>query len=162
MKYLTIALFLGHIQATDAIHEAINALRIEVSPAGQKQIEKQAQDVKQTFKKIEHSVPVQKLEHSLKKWAHTKEVNNIKQIDAKFAQSPLGKKMIKEWTDVGKVLEENLQKTDNGVHFDNKHMDELSEEIDDVADTYEKFFKSKWSKAYERGWDAALKTKEAN
>ena len=40
-------------------------------------------------------------------------------------------------------------------------MDELSDEIDDVADTYEKFFKSKWSKAYERGWDAALKTKEA-
>jgi len=33
MKYLTIALFLGQIQA-DAIHDAINGLKIEVSEAG--------------------------------------------------------------------------------------------------------------------------------
>lgn len=113
------------------------------------------------MKEIENSEPVQKLEHSLKKFAHTKEINNIKKIDAKFAKSPLGKKMIKEWTDVGKVLEENLKETDNGVHFDNEAMDELSEELDDVADTYETFGKSRWAKAYEKGWNAALKTPEA-
>tara|TARA_B100000780_G_scaffold121305_1_gene84966 strand:- start:231 stop:446 length:216 start_codon:yes stop_codon:yes gene_type:complete len=71
------------------------------------------------LKKIEHSVPVNKLEHALKQWAHTKEVNNLKKIDAKFVKSPLGKKMVKEWTDVGKVLEENLIKNDSGVHFPN-------------------------------------------
>lgn len=76
-------------------------------------------------------------------------------------QSKLGKQMVKEWTDVGKVLEENLMETENGIHFPNHKMDELSDEIDDVSDTYEKFFKSKWAKAYEQGWDAALHNKES-
>lgn len=161
MKYLTIALFLG-VASADAIHDAINALKIEVSPKGQKRIESEANDVAEVFKKIEHSKPVNKLEHALKKWAHTKEVNNLKKIDEKFVKSPLGKRMIKEWTDVGKVLENNLQETTQGVHFPNHKMDELSDEIDDVADTYEKFFKSKWAQAYEKGWDAALNNKEAH
>jgi len=33
MKYLTVALFLGVVSA-DRIHDAINALKIEVSPLG--------------------------------------------------------------------------------------------------------------------------------
>ena len=40
-------------------------------------------------------------------------------------------------------------------------MDELSDEIDDVADTYETFFKSKWAHAYEAGWKAAVHNQEA-
>jgi multidrug efflux pump subunit AcrB len=160
MKFLTMALFLGHIQA-DAIHDAINALKISVSKQGQQRIEKQANDVGRVLENIKDAKPVQKLEHALKKFAHTKEIHNIKKLDAKFVKSPLGKKMIKEWTDVGKVLEENLKETDNGVHFDNEKMDELSEEIDDVADTYETFFKSKWAKAYDKGWKAAFETQEA-
>jgi hypothetical protein len=160
MKYLTIALFLG-VASADAIHDAINALKIEVSPKGQKRIESEAQDVEAVFKKIEHSKPVNQLEHALKKWAHTKEVHNLQVLDQKFMKSPLGKKMIKEWTDVGKVLENNLRETDQGVHFPNHKMDELSAEVDDVSDTYETFFKSKWAKAYEAGWKAALENKEA-
>ena len=160
MKYLTIALFLG-VASADAIHDAINALKISVSPKGQKRIESEAHDVEMVFKKIHNSEPVNKLEHALKKWAHTKDVNNIKKIDEKFMKSPLGKKMIKEWTDVGKVLENNLKETEQGVHFPNHKMDELSKEVDDVADTYETFFKSKWAKAYEAGWKAALENDEA-
>jgi hypothetical protein len=160
MKYTTIALFLG-VVAADQIHDAINALKISVSKQGQHRIEKQAHDVEMTLKKIQHSTPVNKLEHALKKWAHTKEVHHLKVIDAKFVKSPLGKKMIKEWTDVGKVLEENLMETKQGVHFPNHKMDELSGEIDDVADTYETFFKSKWAKAYENGWKAAVHNQEA-
>jgi len=160
MKYLTIALFLG-VASADAIHDAINALKIEVSPKGQKRIESEAHDVEMVLKKIQHSKPVNKLEHALKKWAHTKEVHHIKQIDQAFMKSPLGKKMVKEWTDVGRVLEQNLQETEQGVHFPNHKMDELSNEVDDVADTYEKFFKSKWAKAYEQGWHAALHNQQA-
>ena len=160
MKFLTLALFLGTIQA-DQIHDAINALKISVSKGGQKKIEKQANDVEEVIDKIKDSKPVNRLEHSLKKWAHTKEVNHIKKIDEKFMKSPLGKKMVKEWTDVGKVLEENLTETTEGVHFPNEKMDELSKEADDVADTYDKFFKSKWAKAYDEGWHAALHNKEA-
>jgi len=40
-------------------------------------------------------------------------------------------------------------------------MDDLSDEVDDVADTYETFFKSKWAKAYEQGWKAAVHNPEA-
>lgn len=69
--------------------------------------------------------------------------------------------MVKEWTDVGKVLEENLMETENGIHFPNHKMDELSNEIDDVADTYEKFYKTHWAKAYDQGWKAALTNKES-
>ena len=160
MKFLTLALFLGTIQA-DQIHDAINALKISVSKGGQKRIEKQAHDVEVVVDKIKDSKPVNRLEHSLKKWAHTKEVAHLKEIDEKFLKSPLGKRMVKEWTDVGKVLEENLTETTEGVHFPNEKMDELSKEADDVADTYERFFKSKWAKAYDEGWHAALHNKEA-
>lgn len=51
--------------------------------------------------------------------------------------------------------------TENGIHFPNHKMDELSNEIDDVADTYEKFYKSHWAKAYDQGWKAALTNKES-
>lgn len=110
MKYLTIALFLG-VASADAIHDAINALKIQVSPKGQKRIESEAHDVDVVLHKIKDSKPVNRLAHALKKWAHTKEVHNIKKIDEAFMKSPLGKKMIKEWTDVGKVLENNLRET---------------------------------------------------
>ena len=49
----------------------------------------------------------------------------------------------------------------DGVHFANEHMDELSDELNDVAHQYEKLDGSKWDKAYEAGWKAALSTKEA-
>lgn len=108
MKYLTIALFLG-VASADSIHDAINALKIQVSPKGQKRIESEAHDVDMVLHKIKGSKPVNRLAHALKKWAHTKEVHNIKKIDQAFMKSPLGKKMVKEWTDVGKVLEANLK-----------------------------------------------------
>lgn len=104
MKYLTLALFLGYVSASETIHDAINALKIEVSQKGQEEIQKELHDVERVAKRIENAKPVKKLEHSLKQFAHTKQIAHIKQIDEKFMKSPLGKKMVKEWTDVGKVL----------------------------------------------------------
>ena len=49
-------------------------LKITVSPAGQKVIEKEAKDVGHVAKKIEGSAPVRNLKASIKRWAHTKEM----------------------------------------------------------------------------------------
>lgn len=149
------------VSSSSSSVEASTALKIEVSPKGQKRIESEAHDVEQVFRKIEDSKPVNKLEHALKKWAHTKEVHAIEKLDNKFLKCPLGQKMVKEWTDVGKVLEENLQETEQGVHFPNHKMDDLSSELDDVGDTYETFFKSKWAKAYDAKWQNAINNEEA-
>lgn len=40
-------------------------------------------------------------------------------------------------------------------------MDEISDELDDVADQYKKLEHSKWARAYDKGWDAALNNKQA-
>merc|ERR1711935_497940 len=50
---------------------------------------------------------------------------------------------------------------DGSLHFDNKHVDNLSDELDDVADQYESLDGGKWDKAYTRAWKKALKTKQA-
>ena len=99
------------------------------------------------------------LKNSLEKFAMTKEIANIKKIDKAFMASPEGKKLIHEWMDVGHVLDENLYHNKNGIHFPNEHMDELSDELSDVAHEYEKLDGSKWDKAYQAGWKAAFESK---
>ena len=73
--------------------------------------------------------------------------------------------MIKEWTDVGQVLEENLQVTKRGIHIPNDKLDELTKEVEDVADTYDTFYNGKyaqkWEDAYNKGWKAALSNEES-
>jgi len=161
MKFATLALFLGTISASQFEDELINELKIEVSKAGQAAIEKEATDVGRTMKKIEHSRPVRNLEASAKRFMHTKEVADIKTLDKKFLASPAGKKLVREWTDVGHVLKKHLHKTKNGLHMDNDAVDDLSDELDDVADEYKDLDGSKWDKAYERAFKRAFSTKQA-
>jgi hypothetical protein len=134
MKFATLAIFLGVISAEQFDEELINELKIEISKAGQRAIEKEARDVGMTLKKIENSKPVRNLEASFKRFAHTKEVHQIEQLDKKFLASPAGKRLMKEWRDVGQELKAHLKKTKNGIHYENKHIDDLSDELDDVAD----------------------------
>ena len=84
MKFATIALFLGTISAQEYNEELINELKIQITPAGQRAIAKEAKDVRVTMQKIAKSAPVRNLEASLKRWAQTKEVANISKIDAAF------------------------------------------------------------------------------
>ena len=58
MKYLTLALFLGYVSASETIHDAINALKIEVSQKGQEEIQKELHDVERVAKRIENAKPV--------------------------------------------------------------------------------------------------------
>jgi len=68
----------------------MNLLKIEVSKAGQKAIEDEANDVEGTWKKIEHSTPVANLGSALEKWGSTPEVKAIEELDKKFLASPEG------------------------------------------------------------------------
>merc|ERR1712153_283469 len=93
MKFATLAIFLGVISAEQFDEELINELKIEISRAGQRAIEKEARDVGVTLKKIENSRPVRNLEASFKK----------------FLASQEGKRLMKEWRDVGHELKAHLK-----------------------------------------------------
>ena len=162
MKF-TIALFLGVVSANQLqdLQDQVDMLKIRISKAGQREIEDEMNDIPEVMQKIKGTKPVRNLKSSLERWAHTKEVANLKALDKKFYSSPEGQRLIHEWKDVGDVLKTNLKHEKDGVHFANEHMDELSDELNDVAHQYEKLEGSKWDKAYEAGWKAALSTKQA-
>merc|ERR1711968_384664 len=100
MKF-ALALFLGVVSTSDLqvqeLRDRVNALKIHISEAGQKAIEKEAEDVGKVAKKIQHSRPVRNLHSSLKKWADSAEVAEIKELDAKFLKTPKGKNLMREW-----------------------------------------------------------------
>jgi len=58
------------------------------------------------------------------------------------------------------ALKKSIKKTKNGIHIDNKSIDNISDEADDVADQYDALDGSKWDKAYTDGWKAATHNKE--
>ena len=161
MKFFTIALFVGAISATELedMQDAVEALKIRVSKAGLDAIDKEANDIREKMIAIKDARSTRNLKNSLEKFAMTKEIANIKKIDKAFLASPEGKKLVHEWMDVGHVLEENLYKNKQGVHFPNEKMDELSDELNDVVHEYEDLEGSKWDKAYEAGWKAAFESK---
>ena len=136
-------------------------LKIEVSKAGQKEIEGEVQDVMEVGEKIKHSAPVQNLGMSLEKWSKTPEAKAIEALDKKFLASPEGKRLIAEWTDFGKALEANIVHTENGIHIHNSGMDQISDELNDVAHQYEMLEGSKWDKAYHAAWAKATTTPAA-
>lgn len=136
-------------------------LKIEVSKAGQEEIESEVNDVMEVGEKIKHSAPVQNLGMSLEKWSKTEEAKAIEALDKKFLASPEGKRLIAEWKDFGEALKENVVKTENGIHIHNSAMDELSDELNDVALQYQKLEGSEWDKAYHEAWAKATTTPEA-
>jgi len=160
MKF-TLALFLGVVSASqiDDLQNEVDLLKIRISKAGQREIEKEVTDVEKTMNGIKNSRAARNLKNSLEKFAMTKEIAQIKKIDKAFMASPEGKKLIHEWMDVGHVLDQNVYHNENGIHFPNEHMDELSDEVNDVVHEYEKLEGSKWDKAYEAGWKAAFESK---
>jgi len=162
MKFATLALFLGAISAQEYDEELINEIKIQVSKAGQAAIEKEARDVKQTMKKIEHSRPVRNLGASAKRFLKTKEVHEYEVLDKKFWASKAGQNLKREWMDVGKVLKEHLHedKKTGALHMDNEAVEDLSDELDDVEGQYKHLEGSKWDKAYQAATKKAFATKQ--
>jgi len=160
MKTFATLALLGAVSAN--FEDATNALKVSVSKKGQLAIHKEFKDVEKTVHwAADKTVAGGNLKKALKQWAHSKEVANLKKLDKKFLKSPAGKRLIKEWKDVGRVLKNNLHKTENGVYLPNKAMKKLSGEMDDVADQYKGLEGSKWHKAYKAGWKAATHSKSA-
>merc|ERR1712167_355721 len=125
-----------------------------------KMLKKEAHDLKMSIKKIHNSPPAKALKQAFMKWAHSKEVQHLKALDKKFLASPAGKKLMKEWHDFGVALKKHIKKDKNGIYIDNKHMDDIEDELDDVKDQYKKLEGSKWDKAYTAGWKAAIHSNE--
>lgn len=86
---------------------------------------------------------------------------NLKKVDDAFWKSPEGQRLIKEWKDVGELLKKHLHrdKKTGALHLENKHLNALSDELDDVADQYKSLDGSKWEKAYDAAWKKALSNK---
>lgn len=110
--------------------------------------------------KIKDSQPVKELKASFKKWAHSKEMKRLEELDKAFLATPEGKRLLKEWHDVGVALKKSIKKTKSGIHIPNKAMSDISDEFDDVADQYEALDGGKWDKAYTKAWKAATHNKE--
>ena len=166
MKF-TLALFLGVVTAKDLqvqqLRNRINALKIKISEEGQRAIEKEAHDVGAVAHAIKDSRPVRNLGASFERWAESAEVQNIKALDEAFVQTPEGKRLVREWQDVGEVLHE-METFHNGkdtIHIDNAHLHALEDELTDVAAEYKKLEGSEWDKAYHQAWGAALSNKQA-
>lgn len=70
--------------------QSLDMLKIEVTDAGAKAIEKELNDVEEVAQKIEHTRPVKRVKRTLKKWAATEEVQAIEELDKKFLKSPQG------------------------------------------------------------------------
>lgn len=164
MKYFTIALFLGVITARDIELEeakaAINALKIKVSKAGKAAIEKEARDVHMTGEAIKNTRPVRNLQSSLERWAHSKEMMKLQKLDQEFLASPAGKRLVAEWKDVGRVLENNIYENESGIHIPNKALQEAGDELDDVGYQYKKLEKSKWAPKYDKAFKDVTTNKE--
>jgi hypothetical protein len=134
-----------------------NLLKIEISKKGQAEIEAEAEDVHLVAEKIKDAKVVRNLGASLERWGESKEVAAIKALDKKFLASERGQRLVAEWKDFGEALKANIYENETGLHIPNSAMDEISDELDDVADELEDFKTSPWQKAYEKGWEAALK-----
>lgn len=136
--------------------DAMNALHIHVNKWGQKKIEKEANDVKIVAQKIKNAPATNSLKAALKKWAHSAQVNRVRALDKKFLKSNDGKRLIKEWKDVGRVLKNNIHKTPNGLHFNNKGLKNLDKELDDVSDHYEYLGTTHWNAKYKMAYKQAF------
>jgi hypothetical protein len=150
-----------NVKVSDVPKEATNMLKIDVSKAGQAKIEKEANEVGQTWDAVKDSKPFRNMGNSLERWGESEEVKHLNELDKKFLASPEGKRLVAEWKDFGELLKKSIKETKTGIHISNDAMDDLSDELDDVADQYKKLDGSKWDKAYKAGWEAATKNKEA-
>ena len=68
---------------------------------------------------------------------------------------------MKEWKEFGEALKKHVKETPNGIHVDNKGVQIIEDEAEDVGDMYKKLEHSHWGKKYDVAWKKALETKEA-
>lgn len=133
---------------------------LKITVTNSNDIEDEWDDVEETWEDIEHSRPVRNLQGSLERWAHSPEIQHLKRLDEAFVKSPEGQRLVREWDDVFKTLDEVVYHNDDGIQIDNDEMPHLEDEIDDVIHEYEELDGGAWDRAYDKGWEAATHNKE--
>jgi hypothetical protein len=122
-------------------------------------------DVENVWDDIEHSKVVRNLGDSIKEWAHSDEIAAIKKLDKKFLETKRGKKMAAAWGSVFKKLDQIEGETftnDEELYINNKHLDQLTDRVEDLGDQYESLEKSKWGKVYKKAYEKAFTNEEAH
>jgi len=137
----------------------MNMLKVKVQ--NKEAIEAEWTDVENVWGAIKESRPVRNLGASLERWGESAEVKNLKKLDKAFVASPEGQALVREWEDVFKSLDGAVYHNDSGFHVDNSALQNLEDELDDVADQYEQLEGSKWDKAYHGAWDKAVNNRQA-
>jgi len=151
-----------HVKVTDVPEswkKDMNMLKVKVT--NKAAIEKEWTDVENVWGAIKGSRPVRNLGSSLERWGESAEVNNLKALDKKFVASPEGQELVREWEDVFKSLDGAVYHNDSGFHIDNAALQNLEDELDDVADQYEDLEKSHWAAEYDAAWKAATSNRQA-
>jgi len=122
-------------------------------------------DVEEVWEDIEDSKVVRNLGDSIEEWANSDEIHAIKKLDKKFLKTERGKKMAAAWGSVFKKLDQMEKETftnDDELYIDNKHLDQLTDRVEDLEDQYESLEKSKWGKIYKKAYEKAFTNDEAH
>ena len=138
--------------------ESTNMLKVTVKDS--KPIEEAWDDVEKVGKAIQNSRPVRNLKSSLERWGGSDEVKTVAETEKAFMKTKQGKKMVQEWEDVFKTLDETVYHNKKGLYIDNDHVDDLSDELDDVEDEYKKLAKSPWGSKLKKVYTDAFTNKE--
>merc|ERR1712227_25576 len=85
------------------------------------------EDIADVWDDVEDSKVVRNLGDSLKEWAHSDEVGAIKKLDQ---------------------IEKETFTNDDELYINNKHLDQLTDRMEDLGEQYESLEKSKWGKVY--------------
>lgn len=136
-------------------------IKITVSPQGQQKIEKEANDVKTAWNKIDDTPVVQNVGQKFQSWAKSPEVQRLKALDQQFLASPEGKRMMKEWKEFAIAVKQNTHETKNGIHIPNDKVKQIEGEWNDVEGQYKGLKGTHWETQYQQGWDAAIKNNQA-
>merc|ERR1712167_30548 len=113
---------------------------------------KEGMDVRNVAHKIAHAPATNKLKASLKNWAHSPAAKRVHALDQRFLKSADGRRLVKEWKDVGHALKKHVKKSGHGVHINKWGMKQLNKELDDVSDHYEYLGTTHWDAKYKMAY----------
>ena len=71
----------NEVKITDVPKDMTSLLKIEVSPAGQAVIEREANDVEAVWNHVKDTQPFRNMGSSLERWGNSAEVEHLKELD---------------------------------------------------------------------------------
>jgi len=105
------------LKVTDLPEDAASMLKVTITDP--KPIERAADDVETAWNDIKDSRAVRNVGSSAERWVQSPEVKNIQKLDKEFLATERGQRMVAEWEDVFRTLDEAVYHNDQGIHIDN-------------------------------------------